>query len=49
MPDNVGHDGGFPPALEGNDNMGIEGWVLGVEHLGILGTDITWELVGLVF
>ena len=49
MPDNVGHGGGCPPALEGNDDMGIEGWVPGVEDLGRLRTDITWELVGVVF
>ena len=49
MPDNVGHVGGHPPALEGNDDMGIEGWVPGAEELGILGTNITWEVVGLVF
>ena len=49
MLDNVGHVGGFPPALDGNDEMGIEGWVLGAEDLGRLGTYITWEVVGVVF
>ena len=48
MPDNVGHARGFPPSLEGNDEMGIEGWALGVEDLGGLGTNIIWEVVGLV-
>ena len=49
MPDNVGRAGGCPPAIEGNDDTRIEGWVLGAEDLGMLGTDITWEVVGLVF
>ena len=35
--------------LEGNDDTRIEGWVPGAEDLGILGTNITWEVVGLVF
>ena len=48
MPNNVGHVRGFPPALEGNDETGIEGWTPGVEDLGGLGTNITWEVVGLV-
>ena len=49
MPENIVHDGGFPPALEGDNDTGIEGWVPGVEDLGRLGTDITWEVVGVGF
>ena len=48
MPDNVGHVGGRPSALEGNDETRIEGWAPGAEDLGGLGTDIIWEVVGLV-
>ena len=48
MLDNVGHARGFPPALEGTDEMGIEGWAPGAEHLGGFGIDITWEVIGLV-
>ena len=48
MPDNVGHVGGFPMALEGNDETGIEGWAPGAEDLGGFGTDVIWEVVGLV-
>ena len=48
VPDNVGHSRGFPPTLEGNDEMGIEGWALDAESLGGLGTDITWEVIGVV-
>ena len=47
MPDNVGHAGGCPPALEGNDKTGIEGWAPGTKDLGGLDTDIIWEVVGL--
>ena len=47
MPDNVGHAGGCPPTLEGNDETKIEGWALGAEDLGGLGTYIIWEVVGL--
>ena len=39
--DNVGHVGGFPLALEGTDEIGIEGWAPGAEDLGVFGTDIT--------
>ena len=49
MLDNVGHVGGCPPALEGDADTGIEGWVPSAEYLGRLGKDITWEVVGLVF
>ena len=49
MTDNVGHAGGFPLALEGNDGMGIKGWSPGVKDLGGLGTCITWEVVGVGF
>ena len=45
MPDNVGHVGGFPPTLEGTNEMRIEGRAPGVEDLGGLGTNITWEVV----
>ena len=48
MPDNIGCVEVYPLALEGNDETGIEGWVPGVEDLGGLGTDIIWEVVGLV-
>ena len=48
MPDNIGRVGGYPPALEGTDETGIEGWAPGAKDLGGLGTDIIWEVVGLV-
>ena len=48
MPDNVGHVGGFPPTLEGNDETRIEGWAQGAEDLRGLAIDIIWEVVGLV-
>ena len=48
MPDNVGRAGGFSAALEGTDEMRIEGWAPGVEYLGGFGTYITWEVVGFV-
>ena len=41
MPNNVGHAGGFPPALEGNDETGIEGWAPDAKDLGGFGSDIT--------
>ena len=47
MKDNIGHAGGFPLALEGNDETGIEYQVPGAEDLGGLGTDIIWEAVEL--
>ena len=49
MPDNVGHARGFPPALEGINETGIEGWAPGAEDLGGFGIDITWEVVWVVF
>ena len=49
MSNNVGCARGFPPSVEVKDETGIEGRVLGAENLGILGIDITWEVVGLVF
>ena len=45
MLDNVGRAGGFPLALEGIEEMGIEVRSLGVEAMGRLGTDIIWEVV----
>ena len=48
MPDNVGRARGCPSALEGNDETRIEGWAPDAEDLGGLGTEITWEVVGLV-
>ena len=41
MPDNVGRVGSCPSALEGTEETGTDGWALGVEDLGGLGTDIT--------
>ena len=40
MPNNVGHAGGCPTALEGGSPS--------AEDLGGLGTNIIWEAVGLV-
>ena len=48
MPDNIGRVGGFPPALEGTYETETEGWAPGAEDLGGLGTNIIWEVVGLV-
>ena len=48
MTNNVGHIGGFPPALEGIDEIGIECGAPGAEDPTGLGTDIIWEVVGLV-
>ena len=49
MKSNVGSAGGYPPTLEGTDEIGIEIWAPGAEDLGGLGTDITWEVVGVEF
>ena len=48
MPNKVGHAGGCPPTLEGNDEMGIEGWAPGAEDMGGFGIGIIWEVVGLL-
>ena len=47
MPDNVGHAGGCPPALEGIDETGIECCAPGAEEPRGLGKNIIWEVVGL--
>ena len=48
MPNRIGRARGFPPALEGNDETRIEGWAPSAEDPGGLGTNIIWDVVGLV-
>ena len=48
MTGNVGRAGGFPPALEGVDEIGIECYSPGAEDPGGFGIGIIWEVVGLV-
>ena len=47
--DNAGRAVGCPPALEGTDETGIEGWAPYANGLGGLGIDITLEVVGWYF